>query len=205
VIFLTNLKERVGVFMAHHGLKGRGLPAERGMALEAARGRVLEIGSGTGLNRPHYPLTVKGVVGLDPSLLALTQASRRSALGSDQDVVAVGERLPFGTAVFDTVVTTYVMCLVLDPALVATEIRRVLTANGIWLFLEHGQSPEGRIFKWQQRWAKATRLCCGGCEPDRAILSIIAAGGFTVSEVATYYRAGPKPLSYTYRGVASPA
>ncbi len=175
------------------------------MALEAARGKVLEIGSGTGLNRRHYPIGVKGIVGLDPSFVALTQASRSSAaLGGDHGVVAVGERLPFGSAVFDTVVTTYVMCLVVDPALVASEIRRVLVANGVWLFLEHGQSPEDSIFKWQRRWAKATRLCCGGCEPDRAILSTIAAAGFTLTEVAAYYRPGPKPLSYTYRGVASP-
>lgn len=201
---MSALKERIGVFVAHHGLKGLGLASERSMTLRSARGKVLEIGSGTGLNRPHYPSNVNGVVALDPSLVALTKASRRSAMPGDHAVIAVGERLPFGDAAFNTVVTTYVMCLVRNPDQVASEIRRVLVANGVWLFLEHGRSPDNRILRWQQRWAMVTKICCDGCEPDRAITAIIAGAGFAVSELATYYRAWPHPLSYTYRGIVSP-
>ena len=48
-------------------MRKRELLAYRKRALAEAQGRTLEIGVGSGLNLPHYPSSVREIVGLEPS------------------------------------------------------------------------------------------------------------------------------------------
>src|SRR3546814_3483593 len=61
----------------------------------------------------------------------------------------VGEAMPFESGRFDTVVTTFTLCSVADPAAVLAEIRRVLKPGGTALFLEHGAAPDAGVAKWK--------------------------------------------------------
>ena len=96
-----------------------GLRARRNELLSGARGCTLEIGSGTGLNLPHYPDDLDELVLAepDPAMRSrledrLRRSGRRARL-----VDAPAERLPFADGSVDTVVSTFVLCTVADPIL----------------------------------------------------------------------------------------
>src|SRR3546814_994359 len=79
---------------------------------------------------------------LDPSpeLLAMSREAA-VARGITADIRGgVGEAMPFESARFDTVVTTFTLCSVADQAAVLAEIRRVLKPGGNALFLEDRKS-----------------------------------------------------------------
>ena len=119
----------------------------------AARGRVLEIGMGSGLNLPFYGPSVTGVTGIDPSpgLLAMARARQAGAGFPVELIEGAAEALPLDQASVDTVVTTWTLCSVGDPAQVLGEARRVLRPGGRLLFVEHGRAPEAGVQRWQDR------------------------------------------------------
>jgi ubiquinone/menaquinone biosynthesis C-methylase UbiE len=74
---------------------------QRAKVVPRARGRVLEIGLGTGLNLPHYDRSREA--GLPVTLMPLS-----------------AETLPAPDESFDSIVCTYSLCTIPDPA--ATEV-----------------------------------------------------------------------------------
>jgi hypothetical protein len=46
------------------------------------------------------------------------------------------------------------------------------------------------------------KLTGGGCNLNRKIDDLIRSAGFDISELQTKYLPGPRPLTYTYRGLA---
>ncbi len=78
----------------------------------AARGVVLEVGVGSGLNLPLYNRAVDCVCAIDPSPELLRRAGTRIADAAVPVSAprASAEQLPFGDAVFDSVVTTWTLC-----------------------------------------------------------------------------------------------
>ena len=104
-----------------------GLRAHRKQLLIRARGRTLEIGSGTGLNLPHYPGHLDELVLAEPDAAMrarlekrLRRSGRRTRL-----IDAPAERLPFPDGSVDTVVSTLVLCTVDAPDVALREIARV--------------------------------------------------------------------------------
>ena len=98
-----------------------------------AHGRVLEIGIGTGLNLAHYDAgRVTGIVGVDPGVemhpLALRRA-REAGLAVELMPLSA-ETLPAPDASFDSIVCTYSLCTIPDPAAALAEMRRVLKPGG---------------------------------------------------------------------------
>ena len=83
-------------------------------------------------------------------------------------------------------------------------MRRVLRPDGQLVFVEHGRSPEPRIVAWQNRLNPIQRRLAGGCNLNRKIDALIVAAGFRLTRIETDYVAGPKPWTYTYKGVAEP-
>src|SRR3546814_2753914 len=79
----------------------------------------------------------------------------------------VGEAMPFESARFDTVVTTFTLCSVADQAAVLAEIRRVLKPGGNALFLEHGAAPDAPVAKWQRRIEPVWKRIGGNCHLTR--------------------------------------
>src|SRR5215218_23314 len=126
---------------------------QRGWAASRARGDVLELGVGTGLNLPLYPATVRRVVGVDLSAGMLDRARHRiRALGLEDRVeVRRGDvqALDLPDASVDSVVSTYSLCTVPDPAAAVREAERVLVPGGELLLVEHGPAVS--------RWVRAVQ------------------------------------------------
>ena len=93
-----------------------------------ARGSVLEIGVGSGLNLPFYGAGVEHLYALDPSEELLTMA-RKKARGIALPIEFLahsGEEIPPDAGSVDTVVTTWTLCSIPDPAQALKEMKRVL-------------------------------------------------------------------------------
>ncbi|MBI3383345.1 MAG: class I SAM-dependent methyltransferase [Aquabacterium sp.] len=182
----------------------RPVARQREKVVPLAQGQVLEVGIGTGLNIPFYDKTrVTRVTGVDPALRMHSLAQKRIAqAGLDVDLIGLSaERLPVDDASFDTVVCTYTLCTIPDPAAALAEMRRVLKPGGKLLFSEHGRAPDANVSKWQTRLQPYWRKLAGGCMLDRDVPLLLRDAGFQ-SEVQSRYLPGPRFVSYHYWGVA---
>ena len=176
----------------------------RSQIVPQARGTVLEIGVGSGLNLPFYCAGAERIYALDPSEELLTMA-RKKARGVTLPVEFLlhsGEEIPLDDGSVDTVLTTFTLCSIPDPAAALKEMRRVLRPDGMLLFAEHGLAPEDGVRRWQQRlnplWSRFT----GGCNLNRKMDDLIRGANFTIVRIETAYAKGPRPMSYVYDGRA---
>lgn len=178
----------------------------RSRVVPQASGAVLELGCGGGINMEFYdPARVTSFTGLDPSpeLLAMSRAAAQEH-GIDADIQGgVGEAMPFESGRFDTVVTTFTLCSVADPAAVLSEIRRVLKPGGNALFLEHGAAPDAGVAKWQRRIEPVWKRIGGNCHLTRPISAAYTNAGFSVDrQGATYMPKTPRPFGWVEYGTA---
>ena len=172
----------------------------------SARGRVVEIGIGSGLNFPFYSKEVELVVGIDPSPQLLAKARRRAAAAGIRALLFQGTAtaIPLRDHAVDTVIMTWSLCSIPEPQAALREIRRVLTPNGAFHFVEHGLSPDPAIEKWQHRITPFWRRVAGGCHLDRKMDDLIRSAGFGLIELKTEYAQGPRAMTYMYEGCARP-
>lgn len=151
--------------------------AYRQQVLSQAKGVVLEIGFGSGLNLPHYPVEkVHQLTIVDPSQGGNKLAQPRikaSPIPGEQHLLSA-QKLPFSNNSFDTVVSTWTLCGLpnLDEAL--AEIKRVVKPDGSFLFLEHGLNSDPQTQKWQHRLDPIHSRLPGGCHLNRDIAAYIA-------------------------------
>ena len=181
----------------------------RSKVVPLARGHVLELGCGGGINMEFYrPAQIESFSGLDPSpeLLAMSHAAAAER-GIDADIRSgVGEAMPFESARFDTVVTTFTLCSVTDQAAVLAEIRRVLKPGGTALFVEHGAAPDAGVAKWQRRIEPLWKRIGGNCHLTRLIGDAYEKAGFAVDrQGAAYMPKTPRPFGWVEYGVARSA
>jgi hypothetical protein len=59
------------------------------------------------------------------------------------------------------------------------------------------------VIRWQDRLTPMWKHVAGGCHLNRKIDEIIAKAGFHLPELKTFYLPGPRPLTYTYQGIAT--
>jgi ubiquinone/menaquinone biosynthesis C-methylase UbiE len=178
---------------------------ERRRVLADVHGDVLEIGFGTGLNLPHYPVHARKITAVDPNPGTLRLAEKQLAASPIQveHRVLSSERLPMADGSFDSIVSTFTLCSIKDIAAALREVRRVLKPDGRFFFLEHGLSPETRIARWQHRLTPLMRVIGEGCHLDRPIRRLVEQAGFRVAHCEEHYLPGvPKVGGYLYRGVA---
>lgn len=176
--------------------------------ISQARGEVLEVGIGSGLNLPFYSSQVQRVYGLDPSVELLRMARQRAAAGPTQvDFLLqfAEEPLPLADASIDTVVVTWTLCSLASAPQALQQMRRVLRESGRLVFLEHGRAPDSGVVAWQDRLTPVWKRIAGGCHLNRKIDELIKAAGFQIEELRTCYLPGPRPMTYTYQGIAQPA
>ena len=186
-------------------MRNRQLAPYRERVLAATAGRVLEIGAGAGANLKIYPAHVKEVFALEPSA-KLIQMARRAAAASRVAVRLVegsAEAIPLDRATVDTVVMTWTLCSIAEASQALGEMRRVLKPGGRLLFVEHGQSPEASVRKWQDRLTPLWKRFAGGCHLKRPIAAMLESAGFRVTQLTTGYMKGPKPMTFLYEGSAS--
>lgn len=184
----------------------KGITRRRREVVPLAEGKVFELGCGGGLNQALYDTSrVTSFSGIDPheALLAGARA-QAAAKGWDVDIrQGVGEAIPFGDGMFDTVVCTYTLCSVQDPAQVLSEMRRILRPGGRLLFLEHGRAPDAEVAKWQDRIEPVWKPMAGGCHLTRPIGSALRGAGFSVEPLGqAYLDKTPRILGWMEWGVA---
>lgn len=170
-----------------------------------ARGRVLDIGIGSGLNIPLYPRNLEEVIGIDPSRELLERARKHVPWTHFPVRLQEGraESLPLDDRSVDTVVLTWTLCSIGDPATALGEIRRVLKPEGALLFIEHGRAEEAGVQRTQDRLTPVWRRIAGGCHLNRKIDRLIGDAGLRIADLETGHLVrGPRPLTYHYRGRA---
>jgi SAM-dependent methyltransferase len=173
-----------------------------------ARGKVLEVGIGSGLNLPFYSSEVDVIYGVDPSPELQAMARDRAvdtSLPVEFLTQSADQPIPLDAGSVDTVVMTWTMCSLPDPSGSFEEVRRLLNPHGGLIFLEHGRAPDSGVAAWQDRLTPLWKRIGGGCHLNRRIDSIIRQAGFRIGELRTGYLPGPRPMSYTYQGIARPA
>jgi ubiquinone/menaquinone biosynthesis C-methylase UbiE len=176
----------------------------RAAHVPAAHGTVLEVGIGSGLNVPFYTSAVTRLYGVDPSSELLAMARERASAAPfpvellNQDA----DSIPLADASVDTVVVTWSLCSIANPAGALREMRRVLKPSGILIFVEHGLSADSGVRKWQNRLTPWWRRFTGGCHLNRKMDDLVREAGFTIEDLRTEYVPGPRPMTFMYEGTA---
>ncbi len=150
----------------------------REWACGQAGGDVLEVAVGTGLNLPHYPAGVT-LTGLDLSEGMLAMARAREPARPVTLRQGDAHRLPFAEASFDTVVCTFGLCAIPDPAAAVAEMTRVLRPGGRLILADHVVSTSWpvRVVQWLLELASVP---LAGEHFRRRPLVLVAAAGLTV-------------------------
>jgi SAM-dependent methyltransferase len=179
----------------------RGFRGHRGELLASARGVTLDIGSGTGLNLPHYPRQLDQLVLAEPDAAMRARLERRATrLRPEASVIdAPAERLPFADGTVDTVVSTLVLCTVGAPELALGEIARVLAPGGQLLFIEHVRAASRVGSFLQELLATPWRRFANGCRCNQQTVTLMASCGFQLDVSEAKWRGMPaivKPLVY---------
>lgn len=178
----------------------------RSYVVPLAKGDVFELGCGGGINHEFYDTAaITSFAGIDPhdGLLENARAAAR-AKGWPADIrQGVGEAIPFPDSSFDSVVCTFTLCSVEDPAQVLSEMRRILRPGGVALFLEHGRAPDANVAKWQDRIEPIWKPLAGGCHLTRPIGSAFRGAGFEVEPLGQgYLPKAPKFMMWNEWGMA---
>jgi ubiquinone/menaquinone biosynthesis C-methylase UbiE len=181
---------------------------ERKKCLHGVTGTVLEVGFGSGHNLPFYPETVQRLVAVDPSRVGAKLARKRIAEARFpvEYIPLEGERIDAADASFDSVVSTFTLCTIPDPAAALAQMRRVLKPGGKFFLVEHGRSHEPNVQRWQDRMNFVQKTLFGGCNINRDIRSMITEAGFAIEQVDQYYIEGQMKMSaFLTRAVARSA
>jgi ubiquinone/menaquinone biosynthesis C-methylase UbiE len=172
-----------------------------------ARGDVVEIGIGSGLNLPFYSADVQRIFGVDPSLELQKMAQKRAGGPIQVEFLtqSAEEPLPLAEGSIDTAVIAWTLCSIANAPKALREVRRVLKREGRLIFVEHGRAPDRKVAAWQDRLTPVWKHATGGCHLNRKVDDLIAGAGFRITELTTCYLPGPRPMTYTYQGLAQPA
>jgi ubiquinone/menaquinone biosynthesis C-methylase UbiE len=177
----------------------------RARVVASLAGDVLEVGFGSGLNVPHYPVAVTRVQAVDPATVGRQLAAKRvAASGVPVDYVDLdGQALSLASASVDHVLTTWTLCSIPDVDRALSEIRRVLRPGGLFHFVEHGRSPDRTVANWQDRLTPLQRRVAGGCHLNRPIDQLVRNSGLELVRLDNYYARGPRAFGYMFEGVAA--
>ncbi|MGH3165866.1 MAG: methyltransferase domain-containing protein [Trebonia sp.] len=184
-----------------------GMAGRRAALLRDLTGTVMDVGSGTGANFPHYPPAVTRVLAVEPEP-ALRRLAHRAARVAPVPVSVTGgvaSALPAADDSLGAVVVTFVLCSVPDQDAALAEIRRVLRPGGTLCFLEHVRGDSAGVIR-TQRVLDATvwpRLA-GGCHVGRDTVASIERAGFVVEHLDRFMLpAARTPMSFHVAGHAA--
>ena len=164
-----------------------GSDKQRSKLLAGLRGRVLEVGAGDGRNFAHYPPEVSEVLAVEPEPY-LRRIASDAARGAPVRVTVVdgtAELLPHEDGVFDSVVSSLVLCSVIDQEMVLAELHRVLTPGGELRFYEHviAERSLGKAVQAGLDGSGVWPHLGAGCHLARDTVGAIAAAGFRVEQI----------------------
>jgi len=183
-----------------------GIMKLRAQLIPEASGKVLEVGMGSGINLSLYDAErVKLVYGLEPSegMRRKAETNLRKSPVPVEWLGLPGEKIPLDDNVVDTVVLTFTLCTIPGAQAALEQMFRVLKPGGVLLFLEHGESPDTSVRKWQDRITPAWKKLAGGCHLNRPISELITDAGFEIHALENLYvPKAPKIAGYIYKGRA---
>lgn len=151
-------------------------------------GSVLEIGPGTGVNLAYLPRDIRWT-GVEPNPYMRAELARKAReRGIEPEFAQIeGSRLSVPDASVDVVLSTLVLCSVLEPAATLREIQRVLRPGGRFVFVEHVAAPRGTWLRRAQRIARPFwGFMADGCRPDREIDHDIERAGFAALDMERF-------------------
>jgi SAM-dependent methyltransferase len=171
-----------------HALDQPAIQSERVRTLLPVHGTVLEAGIGTGLNVPCYPERVRRITALSRDRTLDERAAQRARARriAVSHVSGDAHRLPFQSEQFDTVVCTFLLCTVADPATAIAEFARVLRPGGHLLFLEHvlGDTRGNRLL--QRAFSPLARAINCGCSPARDTAALLRGSSLCLDVLEEY-------------------
>ncbi|GMU35271.1 MAG: ubiquinone/menaquinone biosynthesis methyltransferase [Planctomycetia bacterium] len=150
------------------------------------QGQVLFAAVGTGVDITRFPLGQK-IVGVDISaeMLRRAEGRRQAYLGELVFVRGDLQRLAFGDASFDTVVSSCTMCSVPHPVCALRELYRVLRPGGRLLMFEHVRSRSWSLGLALDVMTLWTRWL--GTEMNRDTVANVRAAGFKLVRIESVY------------------
>jgi SAM-dependent methyltransferase len=177
-------------FMARYGHKtDEYLAPYKAKLFSGLSGTVLEIGPGAGANLRHMPAKSIRWIGVEPNRY-MSRHLRREAhrVGINIDLrLGTAERLPIESGSVDFVVSTLVLCSVMDQREAIREILRVLKPGGRLLFIEHVAASPGTMLRRIQTAVKPLWRRLGeGCHPDRQTRDLLEECGFAALEIEEF-------------------
>jgi len=180
----------------------------RRRTLASAQGRVIEIGFGTGLNLEHYPEQVAHLTVIDQERMLPQRVAQRIALARmpvEQMQLDASGRLPFDDHSFDAAVSTWTLCSIAKLGAALQEVRRVLTPDGQFIFLEHGRSDDAQVARRQDFFNPLQKFIAGGCHINRPINRLIEEAGLKLTRLDRFLLPhAPRIAGEMYCGTASP-
>ena len=185
----------------------RPIDYQRKKVIPEAKGKVLEIGIGPGSNLKHYDTDkVISILGVDPSKELNTIAKKRADKNNlnIEFLIQSASNLSVESESIDTVVSTYALCSIPEPNKTLQEIKRVLKKDGVFIFSEHGLSPDRRVSFVQNSTDFFYPKISGGCHTNRDIEKLLLENNFNLTEMNNIYLPGTqKFLGYNYWGKAT--
>ena len=148
--------------------------------LENHPDRLVEIGPGIGANFRYYRPGTE-VIAVEPNQMMHARLRQRAEKhGMDLQIVGAGiERSELESEQFQMVVSTLVLCSVSDPVRSLSEVRRLLSPGGRFVFLEHEKATESRFNRFVQQCVRHPwRWFFQGCHVDRDLQAAITAADF---------------------------
>src|SRR5689334_17459825 len=152
-------------------------------------GVVLEIGSGAGANLHYFPNTGIRWIGVDPNPFMKTHLVKEAhRLGLKIELRdGIAETLPAADESVDFVISTLVLCSVVDQKRALEEVARVLKPGGKFLFIEHVAARRGSWVRGMQRLVKPLwRRLGDGCHPNRETRAALESIGFASIEIQEF-------------------
>jgi phosphatidylethanolamine/phosphatidyl-N-methylethanolamine N-methyltransferase len=144
---------------------------------------VLEVGVGTGLSLPYYPLQCR-LTGIDISAEMLKHAeirAREHGLSGARFLRMGAEEMDLPDASFDSVLATYVLSTVSDPGRVLSELRRVCRPGGRVVVLNHFGSRNRLVALGERALTPISRRL--GFVLNLSMENLLDGGGFTLERL----------------------
>ena len=179
---------------------------QRKKIIPSASDLVVEIGVGAGANFRYYnPEKILKIIAIDPSA-ELNNLAREEANKYNYEIQILNqsaETIPLEDNSIDTVVSTYTLCSIPNPDETMREVFRVLKPNGLFLFSEHGRSPDRFTAFIQDQIEFFYPFISGGCHCNRDIKKVISNTNLQFQSLDTTYLPGTqKFLGFNYWGSA---
>jgi SAM-dependent methyltransferase len=182
-----------------------GMGSRRRRVLAGLPRDVVEIGPGVGANLRSLPAGAS-LIAIEPNRAmhaGLRAAAARAGVALDlRESGAEATGLPDRSA--DAVVSSLVLCSVVDPVAVLAEVRRILRPGGTFRFLEHVVARPGIIRATQRMLRRPWAWTFEGCSCERDLEGAIRAAGFASVSVERYRVVTPfLPFTPHIAGVAT--